>query len=60
MTLTARLSAFFLGALALVLLGFSLTLYLLARTYLHRQTSERLEAARPTPVSAGRARSAVS
>jgi heavy metal sensor kinase len=52
MTLTARLSAFFLGALALVLLGFSLTLYLLARAYLHRQTSERLDAALDTLAAA--------
>ena len=35
MTLTTRLSLFFLGVLALVLVGFSVTLYLAARTYLH-------------------------
>ena len=34
MSLTTRVSAFFLAALALVLAGFSATLYLLARTYL--------------------------
>jgi heavy metal sensor kinase len=42
------MSAFFLGALAVVLAGFSLTLYLLARTYLHRQVEERLTAALDT------------
>jgi len=45
MTLTARLSLFFLVALAVVLIGFSTTLYLLARTYLYRQIENRLEAA---------------
>jgi heavy metal sensor kinase len=45
MTLTARLSLFFLAALAVVLIGFSATLYLLARTYLHRQMENRLQAA---------------
>ena len=34
MSLATRLSAFFLVALALVLAGFSATLYVLARTYL--------------------------
>jgi heavy metal sensor kinase len=52
MSLTARLSAFFLGALAVVLLGFSTTLYLLARTYLERQVNERLTAALDTLVAA--------
>jgi heavy metal sensor kinase len=42
------MSAFFLGALAVVLAGFSMTLYLLARTYLHRQVEERLTAALDT------------
>jgi heavy metal sensor kinase len=42
------MSAFFLGALAVVLAGFSTTLYLLARTYLHRQVEERLTAALDT------------
>jgi heavy metal sensor kinase len=43
MSLTNRLSAFFLGALALVLVGFSLTLYLLARVYLDRQVDDQLQ-----------------
>jgi hypothetical protein len=43
MTLTGRLSAFFLGTLALVLVGFSLTLYGLARVYLTRQVEDQLE-----------------
>lgn len=45
MTLTLRLSLFFLGMLAAVLFGFSATLYGLARTYLYRQIDDRLEAA---------------
>jgi heavy metal sensor kinase len=45
MTLTVRLSLFFLAALAAVLIGFSTTLYFLARTYLHRQIENRLQAA---------------
>jgi heavy metal sensor kinase len=45
MSLTTRLSLFFLGTLAAVLIGFSATLYGLARTYLHRQLDDRLEAA---------------
>ncbi|MBV8232726.1 MAG: HAMP domain-containing histidine kinase [Planctomycetaceae bacterium] len=45
MSLAARLSTFFLAALALVLLGFSATLYGLARGHLYRQLDERLEAA---------------
>jgi heavy metal sensor kinase len=45
MSLAARLSTFFLVALALVLAGFSVSLFLLARTYLHRQTEQRLQAA---------------
>jgi two-component system OmpR family sensor kinase len=44
-SLSARLSAFFLAALGVVLLGFSAGLFLLARAYLHRQTGERLTAA---------------
>ena len=43
MTLTNRLSLFSLTALGLVLAGFSLTLYFLARTYLFRQVDDRLE-----------------
>ena len=52
MTLTARLSAFFLGALAVVLVGFSASLYLLARAYLHREVADRLEAALDTLTAA--------
>ncbi len=52
MTLTARLSWFSLGALAVVLAGFSVSLYLLARTYLHRQAEDRLEATLNTLVAA--------
>jgi heavy metal sensor kinase len=44
-TLTARLSLFFLGTLAVVLVGFSGSLYGLAHTYLYRQMDDRLEAA---------------
>jgi heavy metal sensor kinase len=44
LSLTTRLTAFFLGALAVVLAGFSATLWLLAREYLHRQIDDRLEA----------------
>jgi heavy metal sensor kinase len=46
------MSAFFLAALAVVLAGFSTTLYLLARTYLHRQVEERLAAALDTLAAA--------
>jgi len=52
MTLTNRLSLFFLATLALVLFGFSATLYFLARSYLDRQSEERLEAALNTLVAA--------
>jgi two-component system, OmpR family, sensor kinase len=45
MTLTTRLSVFFLASLALVLAGFSTTLFVLVRTYLHRQVDERLKSA---------------
>ncbi len=45
MSLTTRLSLFFLGTLAVVLIGFSATLHGLASTYLHRQVDDRLEAA---------------
>jgi heavy metal sensor kinase len=47
-SLNTRLSAFFLGALAVVLAGFSTTLYLLARTNLHRHVEVRLTAALDT------------
>ena len=42
MSLTTRLSAYFLTALALVLLGFSLVLYQLVRRHLYSQSDERL------------------
>jgi len=42
MALTTRLMLLLLGTLALVLGGFSATLYLLADRYLHRQVEERL------------------
>jgi heavy metal sensor kinase len=45
MTLTQRVSVFFLGTLAVVLAAFSIGLYLLARTYLYRQIDERLASA---------------
>jgi len=45
MSLSTRLSLFFLAALAVVLLGFSSTLYLLGRSYLNHQLDERLEQA---------------
>ena len=44
MSLTGRFSALFLGALGLVLVGFSTVLYLSARIYLDRQVSDRLDA----------------
>jgi signal transduction histidine kinase len=47
-TLTTRLSVFFLAALAVVLAGFSVSLYLLARAHLHQQVEERVEAALST------------
>ncbi len=43
MNLATRLSAFFLIALAMVLAGFSGTLYVLARTHLVRELDERLQ-----------------
>jgi len=52
MSLTGRLSAFFLAALALVLLGFSVTLYFLAHTYLYRQLDGRLDSALDTLIAA--------
>ena len=45
MTLTTRLSVFFLVALAVVLAGFSTALYLVADVYLNRQLDERLDTA---------------
>lgn len=44
-SLTTRLSAFFLLAIAVVLTGFSATVFLLAQSYLFRQLDERLLAA---------------
>src|SRR5579863_6396479 len=52
MSLSARLSTFFLTALAIVLVGFSTALYALARTYLHRQVDARLESALDTLAAA--------
>jgi heavy metal sensor kinase len=54
--LATRLSLFFQVLLAVVLVGFSATLYLLARTYLHRQAEERLEAAVNTLIAAAEIR----
>jgi signal transduction histidine kinase len=51
------MSAFFLGALAVVLVGFSAALYLLARTYLDRQAEERLTAALDTLAAAAESES---
>jgi heavy metal sensor kinase len=48
MTLTSRLSLFFLAALAVVLAGFSATLYVLAHLHLHHQVEERCRAALDT------------
>ena len=45
MRLSTRLSAFFLGALAVVLVGFSAALFASAWYYLHRQVEDRLNAA---------------
>ena len=52
MTLTTRLSVFFLSALAVVLVGFSVSLYLLARGHLLRQADERCRAALDTLAAA--------
>jgi heavy metal sensor kinase len=51
-TLAGRVSLFFLVTLAVVLVGFSTVLYLLARAHLHRQSEERLDAALNTLVAA--------
>lgn len=48
MKLVTRFSAFFLIALALVLAGFSTTVYLVAHRHLYRQLDERLEGALDT------------
>ena len=52
MTLTTRLSLFFLGALAAVLVAFSAALYLLADRHLSRQLDDQLHAATRTLASA--------
>lgn len=44
MTLTTRLLLFFLSMLALVLIGFSIALYLVADNYLHQQVVDRVNA----------------
>jgi two-component system, OmpR family, sensor kinase len=51
-SLTTRLTAFFLAALAVVLVGFSAALWLLAREYLHHEMDEHLEAALQTLIAA--------
>ncbi|SIO62505.1 Signal transduction histidine kinase [Singulisphaera sp. GP187] len=48
MRLVTRFSAFFLTALALVLVGFSTTVYLVAQSHLFRELDERLERALDT------------
>lgn len=52
MSLTNRVSLFFLTALGLVLAGFSAALYLLAGRYLHAQADHRLDTAMQTLVAA--------
>jgi heavy metal sensor kinase len=51
-TLTTRLSLFFLAALAVVLAGFSAALYLLADRHLHRQLDDRIRGALDTLAAA--------
>jgi len=51
-SLTTRLTAFFVGALALVLAGFSVTLYFVARSALSRQVDDRLASALHTLTAA--------
>jgi signal transduction histidine kinase len=51
-TLTTRLTLFFLAAQAAVLAGFSVSLYLLAEAHLYRQADERLDAALDTLAAA--------
>ena len=43
MTLTTRLLLFYLGSLVVLLTGFSVTLYILAKDHLQQQSNERLE-----------------
>ena len=52
MKLTNRLSLFFLAALAVVLVGFSLTMYWLAHLHLHAEMQARLEATMNTLLAA--------
>jgi heavy metal sensor kinase len=52
MTLTARLTGFFLAVLACVLAGFSIGLYCLVSSYLHHQTADRLMSALHTLAAA--------
>jgi heavy metal sensor kinase len=52
MSLNARLSAFFLATLAVVLATFSASLYLLAQEHFHRQAEERLRAGLDTLTAA--------
>jgi heavy metal sensor kinase len=52
MSLSARLSAFFLVTLAVVLAGFSTSLYLLAQKHFHRQAKERVRAGLDTLAAA--------
>jgi heavy metal sensor kinase len=52
MSLATRLTAFFLGALALLLGGFATTLYLVERSTLNRRVDEHLDAAMHTLVAA--------
>lgn len=59
MSLTSRLSAFFLAALALVLMGFSLSLYLLAQSYLYQKTKDRLASALDTLAAAAEVKPAI-
>jgi heavy metal sensor kinase len=51
MSLTSRVTAFFLAALGVVLVGFSIGLYWTADRYLHRRDDERLMAAMNTLVA---------
>ncbi len=52
MTLTTRITSFFLGVLACVLVGFAVGLYLLADRYLHNGLAERLDSALNTLAAA--------
>ena len=52
MTLTTRLSLFFLATLAFVLVGFSTALYFLARQHLQEQAGDRVDAALHTLAAA--------